>query len=224
MKINGVNINSTYIDNSDFINWIEGGINGGGTIAGNAYWTTAAGAGSKKATTLTGNFAFQTGVWYKSVPQITQHKRIVLESDHVSGGGTGADGIWYSLFANSTSYSANELTANNSYTIYFDEWNDLVKLYYNGILLQQNTFNFIDLGAQYIKKIKFIIDYNPTTDTSVIHCNIIGSNSGTGVCIQFTDTVQRNLTGQYVLVGAKTGSSTNYHEIHYLSVRKFYNY
>ncbi len=223
-QYNGTAWYTIYIDNTEYIRWIENGVNGGGTITGSAFWNTNTIGGLKNSVSLTQNVGAQFGMWYKNVPQIATHKRIVLEADHGAGSGNGADGIWYSLFANSTTLNGNELAQNNSYTVYFDEFNGVVKLYYNGTLLQSNGMNSLAPGTQFMKKIKFVIDYNPATNTSTIFCNIIGSNSGTGVCVQFTDSVQRNLSGTFVIAAARTGGSNNYHELHYLGVRKFYNY
>ena len=224
-QYNGTTWYTVYQDNSDFVNWIENGVNGGGTLAGSTYWQTNSSVSLKNCVTFTNTSStFQTGVWYKNIPQVAQYKRIVLQADHVAGGGTGADGIWYSLFANSTSYSNKELTQNNSYTVYFDEFNNTVKLYYNGTLLQSTNINNLQTGIGQSKQIKFIVDYNYLTNTSIIFVNIIGSDIGTGACIQYTDSTQRDLSGQYVLVGGRTGGSTNFHEIHYLSIRKFYGY
>lgn len=223
-QYNGTTWYTVYTDNTEYIRWIENGVNGGGTISGSAFWNTSTVGGLKNSVSLTQNVGNQLGIWYKNVPQIAIHKRIVLEADHSAGGGNGADGIWYSLFANSTIISNNELTPNNSYTVYFDEYSSVVKLYYNGTLLQSNGMNSLALGTQFMKKIKFVIDYNHATNTSTIFCNIIGSNSGTGVCVQFTDSVQRDLSGTFVIAAARTGGSNNYHQLHYLGIRKFYNY
>lgn len=223
-QYNGTTWYTVYTDNTEYIRWIENGVNGGGTISGSAFWNTSTVGGLKNSVSLTQNVGNQLGIWYKNVPQIAIHKRIVLEADHSAGGGNGADGIWYSLFANSTTQINSELSQNNSYTIYFDEYNGVVRLYYNGTLLQSNAMNSLAPGTQFMKKIKFVIDYNPATNTSTIFCNIVGSNSGTGVCVQFTDSVQRDLSGTFVIAAARTGGSNNYHQLHYLGIRKFYNY
>jgi len=221
---NGTTWIQNYRDTTDFVNWIANGVNAGGTLVGNATWATNLGAGSKNGVQLTSASNNQRGFWYKAIPQIA-HKRIVLYADHVSGSGTGADGIFYSIFANTPPTASNDpTTANNSYTIFFDEFLDEVSLRYNGVLLQTVPFVGLDSSANDIKQIRIVIDYNPLTNLSRIFAELKGAGFGVGVCIDYNDTVTRNLTGQYVFACGYTVGQNNFHELHHLAIRKFYEY
>jgi hypothetical protein len=221
---NGTTWIQNYRDTTDFVNWIANGVNAGGTLVGNATWATNLGAGSKNGVQLTSASNNQRGFWYKAIPQIA-HKRIVLYADHVSGSGTGADGIFYSIFANTPPTASNEPTAaNNSYTILFHEFLDEVSLRYNGVLLQTVPFVGLDSSANDIKQIRIVIDYNPLTNLSRIFAELKGAGFGVGVCIDYNDTVPRNLTGQYVFACGYTVGQNNFHELHHLAIRKFYEY
>jgi hypothetical protein len=182
------------------------------------------GAGSKNGVSFTTATNSERGFWYKAIPQIA-HKRIVLYADHVSGGGSGADGIFYSIFANTPPTASNEFdTANNSYTIFFNEYQDEVSLRYNGIILQTTPFVGLDSSSGDARQIRIIIDYNPFTDRSRIFVELKGTGFGCGVCIDYNDTVARNLTGQYVFACGYTGGFNNIHELHHMAIRKFYEY
>jgi hypothetical protein len=221
---NGTTWIQNYRDTTDFVNWIANGVNAGGSLVGNAQWKTDLVAGSKNGVLLTPALNSQKGLWYKAIPQIA-HKRIVLTADHVAGGGNGADGIFYGIFANAIPTTSTILTTtNNSYSIFFDEFSDEVRLYYNGTLLQTTPFAGLDSSATDCKQIRIVIDYNPFTDRSRIFAEIKGAGLGVGVCIDYNDTVARNLTGQYVFACAFTGGSNNIHELHNLAIRKFYEY
>jgi len=221
---NGTTWIQNYRDTTDFVNWIANGVNAGGTLVGNAIWGTALGGGSKNGVLLTTATNNQKGFWYKAIPQIA-HKRIVLYADHVSGSGTGADGIFYSIFANTPPTTSNVVdTANNSYTIFFNEYLDEVSLRYNGTILQTVPFVGLDSTASDIKQVRIVIDYNPLTNLSRIFAELKGAGFGVGVCIDYNDTVARNLTGQYVFACGYTFGQNNFHEVHHLAIRKFYEY
>jgi hypothetical protein len=106
-----------YRDTTDFISWHANGVSGGGTLLGSATWRTDGNSGLRDSVFLTTNANDQQGFWWKNIPQMA-HKRIILKADYCIGGGNGADGMYYSLFANSAPVAGNSrITQNNSYTI-----------------------------------------------------------------------------------------------------------
>jgi len=212
-----------YRDTTDFISWHANGVSGGGTLLGNATWRTDGNSGLRDSVVLTTNGNNQKGHWYKNIPQMA-HKRIILKSDYCIGGGNGADGMYYSLFANSAPTTSNtNTTQNNSYTIYLDIYNSFVTLYYNGAILQQKKFFGGSYGGtDHIKYLEFIVNYDQITQLAQISCRIIGTYGGTGLCIDYQDTVVRNLSGSFLIVGAFTGALNNFHIIKSLSLQKYY--
>ena len=212
-----------YRDTTDFISWFANGINGGGTLVGNAVWRTDANSGLQSSVFLTTNTNNQKGYWYKNIPQMA-HKRLILKADYCIGGGSGADGIYYSLFADSApTTSSGVTTTNNSYTVYLDIYNSNVLLYYNGALLQQKKFFGGNYGGtDHIKYLEFIVDYNPITQLAKIIVRMIGSYGGIGLIIDYQDSVVRDLSGNFAVAAGVTGGLNNFHIIKCLSLQKYY--
>ncbi len=227
-----IGINQRYIGSSwincvpqrvDLINFIKSGVNGGGTLAGSAFWNTNSTGGRKTNVTLTSPINNQKGYWYKNIPQFaSQNKRFRAEINHSAGGGNGADGIYYSFFANAAPVAGDTNTkTNNSYTIYFSEYDKKIYLYYNGSLLNSQDFFALDYGGNdSIKSITINLEWNYTTNLTNIKIEIKGSNFGVGFVMDYQDNTVRDLSGQYLIVGGITGGANNYH---FLQCLELYN-
>ena len=213
-------------DSTEYVNFISSGINGGGTLLGNASWSSTSGSGKSTGVVLTTNNNNQKGIWYKNIVNIP--KRIICTTSFVVGGGNGADGMWYSFFASSIPTTSNDITtANNSYTIFFNEYNSSptfgVSLYYNGTQLKYERFTSVDYGgADHVKNAEIKLYYDPITDFTRIVVTLVGTYGGSGLAIDYQDNVSRNLTGTYCIVGAKTGGFNNYHTLKDISISNLY--
>ncbi|MEM4398059.1 MAG: DUF2341 domain-containing protein, partial [Candidatus Woesearchaeota archaeon] len=129
----------------------------------------------------------------------------ISEFKFSAGGGNGADATWFYIYA--TSIVTNEEGANGGYSIVFDEYEDRIKLLWNGVTL--SSIIEYNLDNHQWKDVK-IIHYGRTTE--IYLDNVLKIN--------YTD-VERTKTGNYVGWGARTGLATNYHRIKDLKVRPY---
>ena len=89
--------------------------------------------------------------------------------------------------------------------------------------MQQKKFFGGNYGeTDHIKYLEFIVNYNQITQLANISCRIIGTYGGTGLCIDYQDTVVRNLSGSFLIVEGHTGGLNNFHIIKSLSLQKYY--
>jgi len=215
---------ANYSDRQDFIDWIANGVNAGFTMYGNAAWNASLTAitGLQKGIVLTTATNNQKGIAYRNIANLS-HKRLKCTINLVVGGGNGADGMWFSFFANAipTSGNDNENTANNSYSLYLNEYTSTITLYYNGVSIYSTSFGSYEFGGLSHKKILEInLEYDRITQFMTIKASFIGAYGGTGTFLNYKDSNIRNLAGTYFLMGGKTGGLNNWHIVTYASIEK----
>jgi len=196
-------------------------------IVGNVLIETGGQEGIANSIGLTGSLNSQKGIVYKTIGEFVNHKQWTLEADIYNGNNGGADGIWFSFFANAIPTSSNLVsTPNNSYTIYLDEYNNKVQLYYNGALIFSQTFR--KLSNSVIKKV--VIDIIPTLSASntsssaLIKVSLPGTSLGVGIAMDRLDNVSRNLSGNILLIGGGTSALNNVHTLNGVKLTKNYQF
>lgn len=215
---------ANYSDRQDFIDWFTNGVNAGFTMYGSATWNTSIGTitGISRGIVLTTATNSQQGIAYRNIASLS-HKRLRCIINLAVGGGNGADGMWFSFFANAipTSGSDSETAVNNSYCLYFSEFNSTITLFYNGSSIYSTSFGSYEFsGLPHKKTLEIDLEYDKITQLMTIKGRFVGTYGGTGTFINYKDNTIRNLSGTYFLMGARTGALNNWHIVTYASIEK----
>ena len=213
---------------SKLVNWINSGVNAGGTLLGNATWfNNSSFAGLRSyVVQLTSTTTGHKGIWYKNILPLSNIKRVKAVLNYQLGTGSGGDGMWISFFANTIPTTANvPTTINNSYTIYINEYANQMLLYYNGAQIKAEGFNGLDFGgaADYVRQIEFIFAYNYNSTLMYIEVSIKTAQGGNGMVFTYQDTVTRNLSGTYCIIGGLNTVANNYHIIKYFDIEPYFD-
>ncbi len=174
------------------------------------------------------------GKWYKAVPEIASRKRVKMIADITMEPGSPGY-YWFSLFSKTAPTAASTHTAaDGAYAIVLDASDtgatNEVALYYNGQKITSRAIEDQKLDKnQIVFTVEVIVDYNYDTRLARVIVRIPGSGENIyGTLIDYQDTVVRDLSGQYIIVGSNkpNGDSwANYQSMLYdLKVMPFYDY